>query len=146
MSAVDELPPEKLEEVKTVFNLYDYKKQGYLPADLVGKLCKNLGAYVPEDDLKAFTDSNFKEGSITLDVFLGFFAEHYMKKLDKQALINAFQFLDKGKTGQIDARELKHALMVVGDKIKESEADELLDGFVERGMIDYRNFANEVAK
>ena len=146
MSAVDELPPEKAEEVKTVFNLYDYKKQGYLPADLVGKLCKNLGAYVTEDDLKAFTDSHFKEGSITLDVFLEFFAEHYIKKLDKQELINAFQFLDRGKTGQVDARELKHALMVVGDKIKESEADELLDGFVERGMLDYRNFANEVAK
>ena len=146
MSASEQLPPEKLEQVKTVFNLYDYKRQGYIPPELVERLCKNLGAYVTTDEVHEFTEFNFQEGSITFEKFLEFFAEHYLKKIDKTALINAFQFLDKGKTGTISAQELKHSLMVIGDKLKEEESDELLQGFVERGVVDYRRLATEFDK
>ena len=54
--------------------------------------------------------------------------------------------MDKGKTGTISGQELKHDLMVIGDKLNEREADDLLNKFVERGMIDYRALANEMSK
>ena len=146
MSAIEQLPTEKLEECKTVFNLYDFKKQGVISVDIVELLCKNLGAYVPSDDIKEFKETYFDEGIVNFDKFLVFFAEHYVKKIDKNQLISDFQFLDKGKTGTISGQELKHDLMVIGDKLNEREADDLLSKFVERGMIDYRAFANEISK
>ena len=146
MSAIDQLPPEKQEECKTVFNLYDFKKQGVISIDLVELLCKNLGAYVPSDDIKEFKENYFEEGVVNYEKFLVFFAEHYVKKIDKQQLINAFQFLDKGKTGSISTKELKHWLMVVGDKLTEKEADDLLKEFDKGGSIDYRILASEVSK
>ena len=146
MSAVDQLPPEKLEECKTVFNLYDFKKQGVISVDIVELLCKNLGAYVPHDDIKEFKENYFEEGVVNYEKFLVFFAEHYVKKIDKQQLINAFQFLDKGKYGSISAQELKHSLMVVGDKLNEKEADDLLKKFIDKGVIDYRVLATEISK
>ena len=80
MSAVDELPPEKEQQCKTVFNLYDYKKEGVISVDLVELLCKNLGAYVPTDDIKEFKETYFDEGVVNYEKFLVFFAEHYVKK------------------------------------------------------------------
>ena len=146
MSAIEQLPPEKLEESKTVFNLYDLKKQGVISVDLVEILCKNLGAYIPSDDIKEFKENNFEEGVVNYDKFLVFFAEHYVKKIDKQQLINAFQFLDTAKTGTINAQDLKHSLMVVGDKLSEKEADELLKPYINKGTIDYRTLSTEVSK
>ena len=146
MSAVDQLPPEKQEECKTVFNLYDFKKQGVISIDLVELLCKNLGAYVPSDDIKEFKENYFEEGVVNYEKFLVFFAEHYVKKIDKQQLINAFQFLDKAKTGNVSAQELKHSLMVVGDKLNEKESDDLLKQFINKGTIDYRVLATELSK
>ena len=146
MSAIDELPPEKIEQCKTVFNLYDYKRQGVISVDIVEKLCKNLGAYIPSDDAKDFKEANSEEGIVNYDKFLAFFAEHYVKKIDRNALINAFQFLDKAKTGTVSAQELKHSLMVVGDKLTEEEADELLKPYISKGMIDYKQLAAELSK
>ena len=113
MSAIEQMPTEKIEECKIVFNLYDFKKQGVISVDIVELLCKNLGAYVPSDDIKEFKEANFDEGVVNFDNFLAFFAEHYVKKIDKNQLISDFQFLDKGKTGTISGQELKHDLMVI---------------------------------
>ena len=146
MSVIDKLSKEKQEECKLVFNLYDVNKKGVISIDIVDKLCKNLGAYVPSDDIKEFKENYFEEGVVNYEKFLVFFAEHYVKKIDKQQLINAFQFLDKGKTGSISSKELKHWLMVVGDKLTENEADDLIKGYDNKGVIDYRILATEISK
>ena len=146
MSVIDQLSKEKQEECKLVFNLYDVNKKGVISIDIVDKLCKNLGAYVPSDDIKEFKENYFEEGVVNYEKFLVFFAEHYVKKIDKQQLINAFQFLDKGKTGSISSKELKHWLMVVGDKLTENEADDLIKGYDNKGVIDYRILATEISK
>ena len=146
MSAAEQLPPEKEAECKVVFNLYDFKRQGVISVDSVEIICKNLGAYVPTDDIKEFKETYYEEGVVNYDKFLVFFAEHYLKKIDKTQLINAFQFLDKAKTGTVNAQDLKHSLMVVGDKLSEKEADNLLKPYIEKGMIDYRTMAADLAK
>ena len=146
MSLIDQLSKEKQAECKLVFDLYDTSKKGVISTDIVEKLCKNLGAYVPSDDIKDFKENYFEEGVVNFDKFLVFFAEHYVKKIDRQQLINAFQFLDKDKSGKINYKELKHWLMVVGDKLTEKEADDLLKNFDNKGIIDYRNLATEISK
>ena len=146
MSLVDKLPKEKREECKLVFDLYDLGKKGVILTDIVEKLCKNLGAYVPSDDIKEFKENYFEEGVVNFEKFLAFFADHYLKKIDRQQLINCFQFLDKGKTGNINSKELKHWLVVVGDKLTEKEANDLLKGFDNKGVIDYRNLSTEISK
>ena len=101
MSAVEKLPQEKLEECKTVFNWYDYKRQGVIWVDQVELLCKNLGAYAPSDDIKEFKETYFEERIVNFYKYVGFFAEHYVTKIDKHLLLNVFQFLDKEKLVQL---------------------------------------------
>ena len=146
MSIVDQLPKEKLEECKLIFDLYDFNKKGVISTDIVEKLCKNLGAYIPSDDIKEFKENYFEEGVVNYEKFLVFFSFLYVKKIDRQQLINAFSFLDQDKTGRINTKELKHWLMVVGDKLNEKEAEDLLKDFDNKGVIDYRNLATEISK
>ena len=54
--------------------------------------------------------------------------------------------MDKGKTGTFDAEGLKHALMVLGDKLSEKEVDDLIGKYVSGGKIGYKKFSNELAE
>ena len=145
MAAVDALSSSKVEEIKRIFNLFDFKKEGKLSIYKVEEMCKNLGAYVPSDEMSAFVEANTAANEITFDEFLGFFAKYYTRKLDKNELISAFEFLDTGKTGHYSADELKHCLMVIGDRLSEKEADNLLKGHADKsGQIDYRKFAKDI--
>ena len=69
--------------------------------DLIELLWKDLGADAPTDEIKALKETYFNEGVINYEKFLVFFNEVYVKKIDKTTLLDAFQFLKKGKIGTI---------------------------------------------
>jgi len=103
-----------------------------------------LGAYVPPDDLEEFI-GNKKE--IKFDKFINFFAEYYIKKIDKNQIIDGLSFLDKNKNGLISANDLKHALSVIGEKLTEEEGYDLLKNYTDKnGMIDYEKFTEDISK
>ena len=141
-----ELPKEKVSECKEVFDLFDMDKDGCITTDILENMCEGLGAYVPSEDMKDYI-KECSEGKINFEQFLKFFTSHYTKKLNKKELIDHFEFLDKTKKGVIKETELKHALMVLGDKRSEKEADDLLSKFTNKeGNIDYKKMATELAK
>ena len=140
-----EIGKEKEAECKQVFDLFDFDKDGFIACEKVESIVQGLGAYVPKDDLMEFI-SECKDSKVDYAGFMKFFVTYYTKKVDKKELIDAFEFMDKGKTGMFDAEELKHALMVLGDKLNEKEVDDLIGKYISGGKIDYKNFANELAK
>ena len=145
MAAVEALSSSKIDEIKKVFNLFDFKKEGKLSIYKVEEMCKNLGAYVPSDEMQNFVEAHTADNEITFDEFLAFFAQFYTRKLDKNLLIAAFEFLDTGKTGHYSVDELKHCLMVIGDRLSEKEVDNLLKGHADKtGQLDYRKFAKDI--
>ncbi len=105
---------------------------------------RNLGAYVPHEDLEEFI-GNKKE--IKFDKFISFFAEYYTKKIDKNQIINGLSFLDKNKNGLINANELRHALQKIGEKLTDEESYDLLKNYTDKyGMINYKKFTEEISK
>ena len=103
-----------------------------------------MGAYVPPNDLGEFI-GNKKE--IKFDKFINFFAEYYIKKIDKNEIIDGLSFLDKNKKGLINANDLKHALSVIGEKLTEEEGYDLLKNYTDKnGMIDYKQFTEDISK
>ena len=136
----------KIKEIEEVFNLFDTDKDGCVETSKLEEICKGLGVYIPSDDLSDFI-SEYKEGKLNLEQFKKFYNEEFNKKINKKELIDAFSFLDIEKKGFVKADDLKHALMVIGDKLTENEADELLNRFIDKnGNIDYKKFANEISK
>jgi len=84
------------------FLIYKNLKESVISVDLVELLWKNIGADVPTDNIKEFKNTFFNEGVANYEKFLVFFAE---QKIDKVTLIDAFQFLEKRKTGTIPTQE-----------------------------------------
>ena len=122
----------------------DINNKGSIPSNKLGSILRNLGAYVPPDDLEEFI-GNKKE--IKFDKFINFFAEYYIKKIDKNQIIDGLSFLDKNKNGLISANDLKHALSVIGEKLTEEEGYDLLKNYTDKnGMIDYEKFTEDISK
>ena len=143
-SAISKLSKEKLEECKNIFKSNDINNKGSIPSNKLGFILRNLGAYVPPDDLEEFI-GNKKE--IKFDKFINFFAEYYIKKIDKNEIIDGLSFLDKNKKGLINANDLKHALSVIGEKLTEEEGYDLLKNYTDKnGMIDYKQFTEDISK
>ena len=143
-SAINKLTKEKLEECKNIFNANDINKKGSIPSNKLVFILRNLGAYVPPEDLEEFIE-NKKE--IKFDEFIDFFTEYYRKKIDKNDIINGLSFLDKNHNGFINSNELRHALTVLGEKLSEEEGYDLLKNYTDKnGMIDYKKFTEEISK
>ena len=143
-SAISKLSKEKLEECKNIFKSNDINNKGSIPSNKLGFILRNLGAYVPPDDLEEFI-GNKKE--IKFDKFINFFAEYYIKKIDKNEIIDGLSFLDKNKKGLINANDLKHALSIIGEKLTEEEGYDLLKNYTDKnGMIDYEKFTEDISK
>ena len=144
MSAINKLSKEKIDECKKVFNLNDTNQNGCIPCSKLSLIFRRLGAYVPQEELEEFI-GNKKE--IKYDKFIGFFADYYTKKIGQQQIIMGLSFLDKDKDGTIKASDLKHALTKIGEKLTDDEAYDLLKGYTDKnGLIDYKNFAEEISK
>ena len=143
-SPISQLSKEKLEECKNIFKSNDINNKGSIPSNKLVFILRNLGAYVPPEDLEEFI-GNKKE--IKFDKFIAFFAEYYTKKIEKDQIIDGLSFLDKNKNGLINANELKHALQFIGEKLTDDEANDLLKNYTDKyGMINYRKFAEEIFK
>ena len=131
-SAISQLSKEKLEECKNIFNSNDINNKGSIPSNRLVYIMRNLGAYVPHEDLEEFI-GNKKE--IKFDKFISFFAEYYTKKIDKN------------KNGLINANELRHALQKIGEKLTDEESYDLLKNYTDKyGMINYKKFTEEISK
>lgn len=140
------LSKSKINECKLIFDLFDSTKEGTVTNNLLDKMLKGLGAYVPTSDLSDFIH-DLGSNTTTYSQFLDFYSTNISKPLNKQELIEAFTFLDTNKKGEINAKELKHALMVIGDVLSEKEVDDLLDKNVEsNGNINYRKFIEAISK
>ena len=131
-SAVSLLPKEKLEQCKNIFKLNDINNKGTIPSNKLFFILINLGAYVPREDLEEFI-GNKKE--IKFDKFIDFFAEYYTKKVDKKQIIKGLSFLDKNKNGYIKAKDLNHALSVIGEKLTEKECNDFLNIYTDKNGI-----------
>ena len=143
-SAVSLLPKEKLEQCKNIFKLNDINNKGTIPSNKLFFILRNLGAYVPREDLEEFI-GNKKE--IKFDKFIDFFAEYYTKKVDKKQIIKGLSFLDKNKNGYIKAKDLNHALSVIGEKLTEKECNDFLNIYTDKnGMINYKQFTEDIYK
>ena len=143
-SAISKLSKEKLEECKNIFKSNDINNKGSIPSNKLVFILRNLGAYVPPNDLEEFI-GNKKE--IKFDKFINFFAEYYIKKINKNEIIDGLSFLDKNKKGLINANDLKHALSVIGEKLTEEEGYDLLKNYTDKnGMIDYKQFTEDISK
>ena len=112
----------------------------------LGTALRSLGFHMSEKEV----DSLFKELDGAKQGYIGFeeFLEIIMTKMkdpySEQELIEAFKIFDVNEDGYIDAQELKTVCMKLGDRMKSSDIEEIIqeadrDG---HGKIHIEEFAS----
>ncbi|KAJ1917871.1 myosin II light chain [Mycoemilia scoparia] len=150
MSAESTATTQQMEEYKEAFTLFDRTGNGMVPLSSVGTLLRALGQNPTESELDELL-RDFSSDSIDFDTFLkillrpnGF--DSAINETSFNEFIQAFQVFDRDGNGFITSGELRYILTSLGDKLKDTEIDELLKtlGLHNEERIKYEDFVKRL--
>ena len=126
------------EEWKQMFDLIDEGGSGRIPVEKFGMCMRALYQYPTEEEVQAYIKAKDpkKRGFIDYASFCDCMEKQVKKPLDKRAAIDSFKVFDKDENGTINAMELKHVLVSMGEKLTQEEAE----NFVAEANIDKYGF------
>ena len=129
------LPPEKKEQCREIFNYFDQDMDGRISKEDFSDGIKTLGIFIPKDELESILN---KLSIYDYSHFEEICAKKLSEKINKDAIIKSFLFLDPQKTGSCSKEKLKQAFLTLGEPLKEEEVDSLLKDFSKGNSVDYK--------
>merc|ERR1712065_85342 len=130
-------------EIKECFEIFDRKNSGKIAKGEVATAVRALGKNPTNEEVAAFSASLPDE--VDLAAFTNVYnsAKMSMAAEQEQPMIEAFQALDKDKTGKIDAQQLRQILATLGDVLSSDEIDNLFkEVSIGSDGLDYASFVN----
>ena len=132
-------------ECRECFNLFDRDKDGKINTAELGLIMRSLGRAPTELEVKDYM-KQVDKGDSTFDIngLLDVMSRSYKSlQEEEEAILNAFKVFDKDNTGKIDAEELRHIFVTLGDALTQEEVNESLKlaKIDQNNKIDYREFA-----
>ena len=137
---MEDKEPDKEEFWKEMFVLFDKEDTNFLTLDGLKKYLQAVGVLLTNKEfyqkLEEFDPE--KKRKFSFDQIWNNFKD--CKVITNDDIVDAFKAFDKN--GKISKEELKYVMVNLGDKIKEEEADKLLENFQvdEQGNLDYKDF------
>ncbi|XP_053395923.1 calmodulin-like isoform X2 [Mercenaria mercenaria] len=108
--------------------MFDVSNKGKIETSQLGTAVRSLGQNPSEDDIKKMIKEADKKGSGFIEEkdFISTVAKFWKPVNSEDDVIDAFRVFDREGTGYLDAKQLKHVLLNLGEKLDEKEVDELL--------------------
>lgn len=133
-------------DVRECFTLYDTRGDGKIDARYLGDVIRALNVNPTEGEIRKF-GYNDPDQRIDFETFYPIY-QALNKNRDQSTpedLIQGFRVFDKDQNGQIRAAELRHLLTSLGEKMREDEVEQLLNGFEDaQGNVNYEEFVRAV--
>ena len=140
----EELTEEQITEFKEAFSLFDKDGDGSITTKELGTVMRSLGQNPTEAELQDMIDEVDADGNGTIDFpeFLTMMAKKMKNNDSEEEILEAFKVFDKDGNGFISAAELRNIMTNLGEKLSDTEVDEMireadLDG---DGQINYEEF------
>ena len=127
--------------------MLDGQKKGYLDKDDVKKIFRTNGVRVTEEDLDAAFREADSDGDKKIEAteFIQMMADKMKTASTAEALKEAFKVFDPEDSGLINEKELREALLNIGDPVTNKEVMELEQvAGTQDGNIRYELFINSV--
>lgn len=133
--------PEQKEKWQEAFNLFDKEGNKTINSSDLGTVVRSLGLNPTQAEIKEW-QSSLGSAQIGFDSFCDLMVQKQGTTDSETEVIEAFRVFDKEGNGTISANELKHVLTTLGEKLTDSEVDEVIkeadvDG---NGHINYSNY------
>ncbi|KAJ3030537.1 UNVERIFIED_CONTAM: hypothetical protein HDU68_008680 [Siphonaria sp. JEL0065] len=122
------LSESQISEYKEAFSLFDQSSSGSISTAEIGTVIRSLGQNISQKELKELikeVDTSNK-GSIDFPEFLTMMARKLKDGDNSTDIKAAFRVFDEKNTGSISAKELKHVLTSMGEKLTNEEVDQLI--------------------
>ena len=123
-----------------LFKYLDEENIDKIKKEEIPQALRYLGIIKTKSEIDFFVEN--LENEITFDRFCSIIDEQQKTSLTKEQLINSFDCFDPKKIGKCSAKELFHALKVVGEKLTDDDI-EYIQSKIEvdqNGNIDYKSF------
>ena len=123
-----------------LFKYLDEENSGTIKKEDIPQALRYLGIIKTKSEMDFLVDN--LENEITYDKFCSIIEEQLKTSLTKEQLKNSFDCFDPKKTGKCSAKELFHALKVVGEKLTNDDI-QYIQSKIEidkNGNIDYNKF------
>ena len=140
----EELTEEQISEFKEAFSLFDKDGDGTITSKELGTVMRSLGQNPTEAELQDMINEVDADGNGTIDFpeFLTMMAKKMKNNDSEEEILEAFKVFDRDGNGFISAAELRHIMTNLGEKMSDSEVDDMireadLDG---DGQINYEEF------
>lgn len=120
-----------------IFKYLDSTNSGSISKADLPKAIRYLGIIKTQNDFNYLLKDLPEQ--ISYEQFEKIINDEKANSISKEQLIQAFQIFDENKTGKCSAKELFHALSVIGEKLNENDIEKIkkiseVDG---EGKIDY---------
>jgi len=141
---VDHISKEQIAEFKEAFTLFDKDGDGTIVTNELGTVMRSLGQNPTESVLQNMLNEVDSDGNGYID-FSEFLVMMTRKIKDSDSdddLKEAFKVFDKDDNGSISAKELRHVMTNLGEKLSDEEIDEMIRevDINGDGHIDYDEF------
>jgi len=140
-----QLSEEEIAELKDAFALFDKDGDGTISVGELGTVMRTMGQNPTEEELREMIAEVDTDGNSTIefDEFIKLMSTKMSSDVDQdQEMRDAFKVFDRDGSGSISAKELRHVMANLGEKMTDEEIDEMIreadiDG---DGEIDYEEF------
>lgn len=140
---MNELSEDKVKEIKEAFEIFDEDKDGYLNKNQLQLtlMCLGYNLQVSEVD-EIFENFSLNKEEIDFKRFADYLGKRNKEYDFEEELMECFEDLDKDKDGKISDKELKYALLTLGEELSDGEIKELIDQVNPNGngYFDYKDF------
>jgi len=137
----NQLSEEQLSEFKEAFSLFDKDGDGNITSQELGTVMRSLGQNPTEAEISEIIKT-LEGDTINFDEFVKIMVVKMKDTESEEEIKEAFKVFDKDGTGVISAAELRHVMTNLGEKLTDTEVDDLIkeadvDG---DGQINYEEF------
>lgn len=115
---------DQIKSMKDAFSLFDSDRDGSIAPSELGVLMRALGGNPTQAQLAQITKSEGLTAPFDFNRFLELMRAHLNTDPFDGPLRDAFKVIDKESTGRVSAKDLRHILISIGEKLEGAEFDE----------------------